>query len=342
MVTATWEVGEVFGLREIFPRQQTDDDGRTTFRVEALRCWLYVDAAGFARTGPKLVAPNESLDIELEPECVVEGRVMDEWGRGVRARVHAKVHARREPIDRHSSWFEPGRPKYETNGDGAFKMRGLARGERCVARAWSFGRDALPGTASFVAGEGPLLVRIPTDAEVGVRFSHPDRQGPVRGLSCRLERRTEGEGRAWSVAKLYRREVDTSRDRVLFRSVALDTYRVVARVAGLGCGSSKTLVVADGARRHDVIVALERGRTIVGRIVNAEREPVDARVSFEDGDAGASGVATSMDGGFTLTDMPSEDTSFFVSAPGYETLEVPCMKGETSVGTVVLVREGSK
>lgn len=92
-------------------------------------------------------------------------------------------------------------------------------------------------------------------------------------------------------------------------------FRVVVRSAEHRTASVTTALHRRGERRK-LLVALEPGRVLRGRVVNFERAPVaGARVGVSDGLAGL--ATTDADGVFELRGLGGEPVNVYAVAPGY-------------------------
>ncbi|MEZ0227699.1 MAG: carboxypeptidase-like regulatory domain-containing protein, partial [Planctomycetota bacterium] len=201
------------------------------------------------------------------------------------------------------------------------------------------------GRAEHVVGTSRLsptvniAAVVPRVSELRVfAFSPDDRPVPAASSwEIRFQRRG---ATSWAdmPASEFRLRVDEARRHASYRGLLPGTYRALVRVPGFGVGVSEVVEVVD-ARMKDADVKLLAGRQVTGRVVDEEGHAIArAWASFSPDAPAARRSPTDTEGRFQLGDVPRDDTSFFVAAPGYESREVPFMHGEASVEDVVLAR----
>ncbi len=286
------------------PRMRTGEDGR--FRLEGVTAddgTLVVRKDGF-RVQPRAVAlvegANPLLSVYLAPGIPLSGKVVDPAGKPVaRARVTATTRDLRVLIDAGDALVTSTRP------DGTFTFRGLPPASAYVLRAshddWASGTSAeIPAGA----GRRPGQVTIALKRGAGLTATLRDGEHPFVGvvdvslvyegsgpLQARVEEREEeikeGAGGLLQVDRLPEGAAKLTLEPAGFTALpARDVRLDAAAPADLG------------------ELALERGRTITGRITDAEGKPA-AEVeldAFALGVGGASRVTarSAADGRFVL------------------------------------------
>jgi hypothetical protein len=298
----------------------TNPWGSATGVITAPSAFATIFAHGFAFEEGIAVLPEVETVVELARETAIEGVLRDDLGRPIEC---ALVYIADNILG-----------PWKTDALGRFRIerRGLGKPYNVTFHAGSFFEEP---TLHVVADGSPLdvIARCVSVVRIGVDWS----KGRVKTRPTDWSSRVQCDGH---VASSRIREADTARDQVVYRGLLRGHYRAVLRVPGLGVGS-ESFDLDSGERTLTVIPSLSAGRIVSGTVKTLRGEAVaGARVRFALDDPGGASARTDSEGHFELADMPLDDTSFFVSAPGFETVEVPLMHGETNVGPIVLVRGG--
>ncbi len=218
------------GMSSLGTRDLAQADAEGRFRAGGLApgpLTLQVEAPGFLVRELRVEIPEDRdaapLEIALEAGAVIEGRVLAA-GRPV---VQAEVSA--EPVE---SMRPLGRPAVTTDGEGRFRLAGLATGPH---RVMALADDGRQGTADLEVAPGTqqLDLHLTTGELTGRVVDAAGR--PVAGAEV-----TFGRSSAWSTT---RSAADGS---FTLQSVAPGTYRLSARHATAGAAELPEVQVADG------------------------------------------------------------------------------------------------
>lgn len=264
---------------------ETDKEGRAVLsELEPGELRLLVRAQGYRPAelpGVRILEEEEPepLEILLEPGALLEGRVLD--GRG---EPMARVQMRVLPPD-------PGsrpRPMISalTEEDGRYRFDGLGPGEHQVeAEHWPSQRHARGEIVLGESGTYRLDLRLP--AGVAVAGSVLDENGvPLPGAWVTLTRddSSEPDLPASSVAGGAFR----------FEAVPDGLYRLRAGSRDYRLATEPDLVSVAGREIEGLVVRLERGAAITGRILGIAREDLDhlsLAARSEHGEASGSGLS---------------------------------------------------
>ena len=264
---------------DAFPRRETGPDGR--FEIRGLAAGSYVLTAtrrGFAtaRIDPVKVGEGaEPLEITLGPEATIQGFVRTRAGEGVAGHVVGAAAP--------GGGMGPGANRSEpTASDGAFVIPGLRAGETYDLQSFGEGglgqrRAGVQAPAAdvelTVAGTG-RIAGVVTDAETG-------KPVPSFGVAPRP---SEAGGGMRVVFRFGppagRRSFDDPDGRFVLDDVAAGRWDVEVTAEGYQAARAGGVVVEPGATTEGVSVALWRGGTISGRVLDAAtlRPVLDAAV----------------------------------------------------------------
>jgi protocatechuate 3,4-dioxygenase beta subunit len=290
-------------------------DAAGAFRLRMARLSLYVlrvEARGFAGRTLEKVRPGTPLTIALDKGGFIQGTVRDgTTGQpipGARVRTgdaSAATFFTDEP--------DAGRVETTTDGQGRFRLEGLASGLQTVsATSRGYGRVR---KGSVHLGATIELLLFPGAALRGVVRGPGGR--PVAGATVRAEADIVRPGLAASP------EATDTQGRFEISGLEPGTYRVIAFKKGMAPGTASGIAV-ERSGDVDVDIALEPGTRVHGRLVGAEGEGVAGLVVLREldgkpvrflaellrADAGA-------DGRFAIDTVPPGAHALGVTAPGY-------------------------
>jgi hypothetical protein len=348
--TGWWH--NIDNMDEVVPSvsaRTTDAAGRLVLETAAVEAVVEIWKPGFAAVRRRLILGQSSrhaltprdekrlraytrtqddpvrLDVDLGPEARLEGVVRDAKGAPV-------VGAYLELND-----DDPLCPTEiadgSTDAQGRFAFPGLVPGQLHWLRVSSPGglfhsADRLftpPNTAAdIVLAAGKLVVDAKADGE----------RADVWTI---LERRFD-DG-TWERDRHLGDGV-TTEDGLVFDGIAPGTVRLIVWKSGLAPAVSEPIVVGDTGEPNKVSFALDEGRTVTGRIVDAEGRGVSSQVQYEvDSCPGLSEIVftSTGDGEFRLRNVPRGAGRLRVGPPrNPSSVVVELPEGRTDVGDVRL------
>ena len=254
-------MGNVEHIRTV-PRSDAAGD----FRAEGLtpgRCDLVTSAEGFMpaeRRGLEVPAGRdlEGVVLLLERGEVLEGSVLDDDGAPAAAMVRAQLEERGGA----GGAGRLGILHQETDGDGRYRLEGLAPGSyRVAAFGFESGGHAT-AEVEVVAGVNRLDLRLTrkSQASVSGRVLDPDGK-PVAGAAVQLAKESSSSG------------VTTQGDGSFEISVELGSYTATASARGWADSAPLPVEVAAGQAVAGVAgleLRLRPGGTIAGRLLGVE------------------------------------------------------------------------
>ncbi len=289
-------------------------------------------------------------EIEMLPSFWVSGRVVDDSGAAVSG---ARIEVDRPPGSKPGyilRFTAPGKRISRSTDDGSFWIAI----PMYLTRFW--GKFDLLATHSLL-GTGRLsLQREPQDGtDVEIVIERPriltgkvvDLDGrPIRGASVRatgqakeLVAYSDGEG-------IYRLE-----------RLEPGSYKVEATAHGYSLARDHGVAVEESTTTHDIV--LDRGRSLVGRVVDSSGHPVDGAAVYaietieadydknfntprrrrERQHRSNALVAgrTVEDGSYLLGPVPREDVLLFASAPGFASSDLLLVRAEGEPEDLVLI-----
>jgi protocatechuate 3,4-dioxygenase beta subunit len=338
-------------------RAMTDASG--AFRAFVAREEIIANPSAIRPTAPFLVPvdradptvdlPPRGVDeltlktIELARGAEVLGTVVDQHGEPVAGAEVEAIRPTDPPLVRSS----------RTDAQGRFVLHGIDPRAELVVRAWDglAGSAAASFTPAALAG-GPIALPLgpgPT-TPIGGRVVDPDGR-PIAGASVRLWRKVQLKPEAGPVVIEPIIQADGT---TMLHTDAQGRYRTARRFPADG------LYVAEAsapgrlpARSHDVRpgagadgippIVLRRLRTIEGRVVDRNGQPVADALAFQSGDGPMRTEATSdRDGRFFLPGFPEGQGLVFALKDGFRRASAPCDVapggGEPPSTTVTLTR----
>lgn len=252
--------GECRGeARGVLTVSSTDAAG--DFRIEGLapgRCDLVASAEGFVpaeRRGLEVPAERdlEGLVLRLERGEVLEGVVVDEDGAPA---ADAMVTAR---TDSRSGAGRFGGLRDETDGDGRYRLEGLAPGTYDIHAFGSLTGAQATAQVEVVAGVNRLDLRLirKNQATVSGRVLDPD-GAPVAGAAVQLSQESSSSG------------VTTQGDGSFEISIEPGSYTATASGRGWADSDPLPVEVAAGQPVSGLELRLRPGGAIAGRLLGVE------------------------------------------------------------------------
>ena len=232
-----------------------EDGGFVIENVAPGRFTLAVAAPGFLparRQGIEVVAGNDvtGLEVVVSKGAVVEGRVTTAQGRplaGARLRVMPTKEAGNLLL------AAVGLPEAVADGDGAYRLEGVAEGTRSIV-AEERDHPKVVQTLAVQPGSNHLDFQLPEGREVSGKVTDPQGQ-PVPGAEVSLASRSG----VWPA---------TTGPDGGFRMTGVPegAYRLLAEKAGWAPARSPEEIQVAGGPVEGLVVRLDRGGAIVGRI----------------------------------------------------------------------------
>jgi hypothetical protein len=258
--------------------------------------------------------PATQLEVTLQPESVLAGRILGPEGLGMEgARIDLTGPGR------------GGAPEVRTGADGRFEVRELT-GDRYDLRVERPGYLPVMREVRLPRTE-PLELTLWPAAAVAVKV-YGARGAPVEEASVSLTLVGEGRG------EMVREEGTDARGGVHFGGLVPGSYKVQARAPG-HLTSEPVPVEAWGEDAVPVRLTLREGLTLSGRVRDARGAPVgEAEVGVLEEGTSVSSARTDAQGRFTLSGLvpgrlrlrvekfghPTRDTEVVVPAPSVELL----------------------
>jgi protocatechuate 3,4-dioxygenase beta subunit len=301
---------------------RTDKAGRFGVQLPlGLALRVDVDVPPHARWSREPVIPGEPLDVKLEAPCSIAGRVVDEKGKAVAARLRLTRGYPRATLG------EGG-----TDAEGSFRFERLSSGKfslwteptHAMAPMWIDGELAAgeQRVVELTAPAGQTLTGRVTDAATGEAIAGA----------------TIGEG--WTLHKAVTTDASGA---YTMRGYGSPGYGFEVQCKAPGFAG---VAFRDVAREADPVhldIALHRGARVVGRILDPQDQPVvDAYIAA----VGTDGIPiawhaarTGADGTFACEGFPRGlDGALLVRARGFASLTFflprPAADGQVDFGTV--------
>lgn len=304
-------------------RTITDKHGRFGAQLPAgtpLR--VDVDVPPFARWVDAAVFPGDELVVQLEPACTVHGRLLDADGRGIPGEVWATRRFGRVELLRGPA-----------GDDGRFRCERVPAGE-FVLFATSPVAAVPPAVIGELApgGEHEVVLACPRGAELTGVVTDAATGAPIAGARI---------GLGWRLQKAVPSDGDGA---FTMRGFSVASQETVHCAAPGYARRAVQLPPADaGPLRVDF--ALERGVQVVGRVVDAAREPVAdvyvAAIGRGEHTTHWEPARTAADGTFCITGFPRGiEGVLMLRKPGLATLVYflpkPAGDGQIDFGTVAV------
>ena len=337
---------------------RTTSGANGTFRLEALPHRAYSVEASHAGFAPSTVTVKEKragVEIVLTPGQSAFGKVTDEGANPIAAAEVRLTPSSDAPRFLRNVAEEEARVVF-TDGEGNFRFENLPRGTFDVeASAENFAPATVRGVnvdADRAADVGMVTLERGIVLE-GVIMDGDDR--PVAGATVLAYPPSPAGIRGEAVSRLAAaageaREA-TTRDDGRFAITGLrsgDTVDVTARKSGY---VASTLPQIELPQRDPLVVILEHGSRVTGRVSNEQGEAVvGAVVSVRPSDSALpptlSGQTATSDaaGSFTLGELPPGKFALTASARGYVAAEarvIDVRKGEPLDDVALTLRRGS-
>ncbi|MCE9593677.1 MAG: carboxypeptidase regulatory-like domain-containing protein, partial [Planctomycetes bacterium] len=294
--------------------QTTDEAGEFVIPLETGRSYdLVVEAAGFAPGSASHCHAGERIEITLDAGATLSGRVMRRLdnspvvGATVELRYSRELHLKQtvEAV------------RVETDADGRYRFDNLPSGERLVGVFPLV--DAPSGWIHATLAPGRAIeqdFRVEAGQRLRGRVVDRDTRAPIAGAVV---------GERWTMHRTVRTD---ARGEFEFPGLATSGYYEIG-VRADGYGRIDQTVQAPGAETVGVVeVALLRGRTLRGRVIDRNGAPIeDAYVATPAVELDGLGTAqqldwpstrTRADGTYQLEDVRRDmQHSLFVQKAGY-------------------------
>ncbi|PRQ04000.1 hypothetical protein ENSA5_11830 [Enhygromyxa salina] len=299
---------------------KTDAGGEFELWLDRGATELRVRARGYASATRAVSVPGPAVELALEPEAVLRGRVVLEQSGAPVADAAVSL-----------TWGARDQPAAETGGDGRFEIRGLGSGRHQLFAITSEGFGASPEPITLAPGSitEPVVIRVSRAHTVTGRILTED------GAACadgRLTVRSLSHGQSLTVAA-------ATNGTLSVRGLPTGRYGFTARCPGYRIEASLAHSIE---RSLDLEWSVTRGLAIVGRLVDAAGAPVaHARLSAtslgrqHELDA----VWTGPGGEFAITGLyPARDYRVEAIGSPLVPVEVSVADEDVDVGTLRLAR----
>src|SRR5579883_1266762 len=274
------------------------------------------------------------VTLDLAPEAVVHGRVVGPEGEGIaRASLEAFASDRSVSVGEVSG-------RTTTDESGAFTLPGLGAGESYSVQVSNTG-DYRPDRFHITPPDEGLVLTV---ARGGVIDVAAFAEAPfARSLSDSFvtytrDERTGRWTRRCDYGGYVTQEGEDGPTFARTRMSALEpgTFRVLARVSGYARAASPPFEVEPG-RTSLIRIRVEPGRTVVGRVVDAQKAPIASAAVRLDFDGLPVETNCAEDGRFTLEDLPAGAVGIEVHATGFQAVRLQVDSGRTDLDDVMLV-----
>ncbi|MCG6925172.1 MAG: carboxypeptidase-like regulatory domain-containing protein [Acidobacteria bacterium] len=334
------------GMPDSFPRREAGPDGRFAFQgLKAGDYTLTASSPGYARAtvDPVMVSEDEGAEplvLVLHPGATISGFLRDRSGSGapgwyVNASVEGQGRGR----------FGPGglRTEEPSGPDGSFLIEGLTEGTAYDLQPMS---SAGLGTrrAGVVAPSDDVELTVKGIGQVGGRVIEAESGLPVSDFEVSYRPDAQGGMRFMFRAGPGDRGPDEPRsfhsdDGVfVLEDVPAGRWTVEVTAEGFQPGTASGVTVEEGGRVEGVDVALSKGGTIGGQVVESQsgRPVLDATVRAElSGGGGAGRMPRLMGGGANEATTDAEGV-YEISGLAPGTWSVTASHPEWSESTVTV------
>ncbi|MCU0684735.1 MAG: carboxypeptidase regulatory-like domain-containing protein [Polyangiaceae bacterium] len=181
------------------------------------------------------------------------------------------------------------------------------------------------GALVFFALPGPAPKAPAPSATEAPALLAPARGLVIGGRVVEAEGRSVAGARVWLVAAEapFNRSAERYSDAsgtFSFADVAPGSYRVAAEHLHYGSALSAPIAPAEASEAGSLVLALDAVRSVGGRVLNVDGDPVvGAKISAEGATGSAPSAASSADGSFWFDNLPRAASGLRVSARGYVT-----------------------
>lgn len=321
----------------------TGGDGRFSMRVKQGPTDFAFKLAGFApaRVAGVDVAPGVApVEVTMKEGAVLEGRVVRADGSGVEG-VNVAALA------------EGGMQSAVTLPDGSFAIEDLVPGPMMLMAGKE--DEFIQQMRRVTAPDREVLIELPPGETVAGRVVEKGTGKPVTDFQAGIQNSMRGGGMRIMGPPNTRSFRDETGAFVL-ENVPVGPLQLLVQAPGFVEQTVPGLVVEEGKPLRDVVVELDRGTTVTGKITGPDGRPVpgaSARVESEDGDPGMPrglgfGNPADAEGSYRLEAVAPGERKIVFSARGYleqtktmevsgreMKLDVTLGKGATVAGTVV-------
>ncbi len=310
----------------------TDASGTARHVTAVPRVLVTVGLAGYAaRTESVSLASDDApLAIDLVPAAQILGTVRGPSGPVVGASVVAFDSEAPEPLVGEAAPIASA----TTDGDGRFTLDGLTAGREYEVTATPLDETILKGTLDVTAPANAADMTLGRGGRVDATLSAPSNDPHLQDWPGVGVQKLDGGN--------WRPLLEADADRVVqgntisFKRLPPGTYRVFAHAFIFNEAASDPVTIGPDGGTLGVSLALEVGRTVHGKIVDATGAPVQkARVARGSGGAMMVLIA-GPDGLFEIPGFPDGPGQLTISASGFAERTVPVDGQATDVGTVVL------
>ena len=230
---------------------RTDVDGEFDLWLEPRQASILVSAPGYAEVSQELTMSGSVVDVTLEAEAVLRGRVVDEAS-GVPV-ANAAIMLHRGALDD---------PLTVSASDGSFEIRGLGGGSYQPLALTAGRYGMLPAPITLVSGSAAPPVTIATTRAHTITGRIQTRDGGA----CEDGQVVVSSGWQW---RLF--TVVAAPDGTLSFTLPTGSYVFTARCSGYGVDSGDEQLI-DHAQSLEWMVA--RDLAIVGRLVDRAGAPL--------------------------------------------------------------------
>lgn len=259
VLTAEWQRGGAMSMRSA-GHAESDEEGRFLFEdVEpgTVRLMAFAEGRQPAELGGIAAPPGkdvEGIELVLAPGAVVEGRVLDAAGKPVAGAMVQPVESEMGARMRMSSGGA-------TDGDGLYRIEGLAPGTRSIEAQDGQGRRAV-GELEVRPGTNRLDLRFRGGHEIAGRVLDPE-GAPAAGAEVALT----------SAGRMGGEQQTVSGTDGAFRldDVEDGEYRLLASKEGYARTESDPLRVA-GAAVSGIEIRLQAGGALTGRLLGLDAD----------------------------------------------------------------------